>query len=205
MNWVRLSTCLFFFLHISCGTVSAEEPIYDPRPETHFPTNYSETHDFSLLFGSLKNANLGFQYQYNHRVKHWLTAQAMIGFNAFEYRIFSASDEHRIQSLWIPVSAGSRINMINRPKFSGYMMGKFGWAFGVNGDNHSLKSDITYEYGIGALTSVFKKPNVLLKTEVGRQQYTFQGQATGSFQSVIDYNLTFTSYFLRVGMAYVIQ
>jgi len=203
----RLYYCIFSVLLILSSQLSADIKkgfIGNFSSEIH-PTEYLKTSDFSLLIGSLKYANLGFQYQYNHRLSSWLTVQGMLGFNTFDYRIFSASDEHRLRSVWIPISVGSRVHVIRKPKLSSYLFGKYGWAFGVGSGNHSVKSNVSNEYGIGALSAVFNRQNILLKTEIGRQGYTLEGRATSSFQSIIDYDLKFTSYFLRVGFAYVLR
>lgn len=172
--------------------------------------DYNETlyafksHEFSLMAGALKYANLGFDYQYSLRPIKGFAFQMGAALNFMRYDVYSTSDEHRINVGWFPLHVGSRIYLSNRNRSSTYIFGKYGYAIGSGAGESTVDSDDFSEFGIGTLigsssNSSFNSKSSL-KLEFGRQAYTLSGQAFSSFQSTIQYDLSYTSFFFRVGL-----
>lgn len=62
-----------------------------------------------------------------------------------------------------------------------------------------MKSDFFYDFGVGSILPGYKGH---WKFEFGRQNYSMKGQLFSSFHSVIDYDLAFRSYFVRIGWTF---
>ena len=185
-------------------TIGAVSPYSKPlRNNLDNKDYFKRAHEFGVMAGALKHTNFGFQYQYNIRPIKWVTLQGIAGLKLMNYDIYSASDEHRIQAGWLPISAGARFHFMNTSKLSNYVFGKYGYAIGLGNNQNKMESDNCYEYGIGTILPVLDNSNSRLKIEIGRQEYPLRGRALSSFQSVINYNLLFNSFFFRIGFSFL--
>lgn len=201
----KLTFLLISFLVVNSAhaeIINSFQSINNSKERT---THFKKAHEVGLMLGALKYANFGLHYQYSLSPIKWITFQGGVGLNFMHYDVYSASDKHRIQVAWLPVSFGSRVNLLRKNNYNGYLFGKYGWAIGLGNNNNKLKSNPCLEYGVGALLSVFNDRNALLKLEFGKQEYTLKGKATSTYQSNIDYDLLFRSYFLNVGLVFLID
>ena len=155
--------------------------------------------DYALFSGAMKYINFGGQFQFNYTPIGFLTLNSSASLNNFRMDVYSSSDQHRITNLFFPVTIGGRINMPNASATTPFLFANYGWQFGLGSENNSVKSRPCREFGIGSLIEIGSNENYL-KLELGHQKYDYVGQATSTFQSTIDYDLRFSSFFFRVGL-----
>ena len=156
-----LAFLFFFYVSAAIGQIDFDGGVGRFRQEKS--TQFRKSSDWSLMAGALKYANVGFQYQYNYQPVPLLSLQGMAGVSFFNYNIYSSSAKHSLQSFWLPISAGARINVYRSDKLTSYVFGKYGWAFGIGGDNQSGKSKPCKEYGVGAVRSADRFRRGILK------------------------------------------
>lgn len=157
--------------------------------------------DYGMMLGALKHYNLGIHYHISYQALKALSFQAGAAFNYFQYDIYSTSDQHRLSIAWLPITIGSRLNLISTrdKKYTAFLCGKTGFAIALANESNAIKSKPYYEYGIGATRKGKLKGNKFIM-EIGFQNYNLSGEFTSSFQSTIDYNLNFQSFLLRMSL-----
>jgi hypothetical protein len=155
------------------------------------------------LFQSFGVRHFGYDLDINYQFRNRFSLGVGTGIYRNRYTIHSASDKHRLRLWNVPLYVQGNIYLYSDDDKAYYMYGKYGTFKGVKTKSITPDNSFTPNLIEGGFGFQVLGDNSHLHFEIGQYFARFQGTATSTYESVIDYrDLQFYTLVMRIGFSF---